>query len=113
MEKLNFIDRLLDKWTNLTDKKKLSYLTGILFILAGIVIWGLCEYFNSRIVKLENEKIQLKNDYIIDRNRLDNLLSIERKKTEECNEHFIKYVEKNEKEVRDILFYTKKYKVRQ
>lgn len=112
MEKLNFIDRILDKWTNLSDKKKLSYLTGIYFILAGLVIWGLCYYFNSRINNLENEKIQLKNDYIIDRNRLDNLLSLERKKTEDCNKHFIEYVEKNEREVKDILFYTKKFKVK-
>lgn len=112
MEKLNFISSILDKWTNLTDKKKLSYLTGIFFILAGIIIWGLCSYFITRIDEIENEKIQLKNDYIIDRNRLDNLLSIERKKTEDCDERFIKYLEKNEKEVRDILFYTEKYKVK-
>lgn len=116
MEKLNFISAWIDKWTNLTDKKKLSYLTGLYFVIAIVIIYIITIYFTNRITKIENEKIQQRNDYIIDLNRLNDRLSLEQEKTRECNDHFIKYLEKNEKEVRTILFNNErikeKYKVK-
>lgn len=110
MEKITFISSLLDKWTNLTDKKKLSYLTGIFFIIAGVLLYVQYIYFTNRVTELRNENIKQKNDYTIDLNRLNNLLSLEQKETKECNDNFIKYLEKNEKEIRDILFYNEKIK---
>jgi len=114
MEKLNFIERQIDKWTNLSDKKKVSYITGIILVLAGAIIYFGYLHYEAKLTKLENEKISLKNEYTISLNstisRYDGLLSIEREEKKALYENYLRYVEKNEKDMRDILFYTKKYK---
>lgn len=114
MEKLNFISSLLDKWTNLPDKKRITYITGVIIIVLCIVIYSGYIHYEDKITKLENDKITLKNECTISLNstiaRYESSLTIEREKSQNALEAHIKYVEKNEEEVRDILFYTKKYK---
>lgn len=114
MEKLTFIKKILDDWVNLPPTKKVSYITGtIIIVLSAIIYFGYVNYEN-KITKLENEKTQLKNEYTISINsviaRYESALTVEREKTQEATEAHIKYAEKNETEMRNILFYTQEYR---
>lgn len=108
------ITDIINKWVDLPIKKKIAYITGVNIAVLICVIIFLFKYFDNKITKLENEKVTLKNEYTVNlnmvTNRYDALLSAEQKKTQDCNDNFIKYLEKNEKEVRDILFKYEKLK---
>ena len=114
MEKLNFISALLDKWTNLTDKKKITYITGVIIIVLMSVIYFGYIHYENKLTELKNENISLKNECTISLNgtiaRYELAITAEREKSQKATEAHIKYVERNEEQVRDILFYTKKYK---
>lgn len=114
MEKLGFFDKLIDKWTNYPPEKKVSYLTGAIIIaLSSVIYFGYIHYEN-KITKLEDDKIKLKNEYTISLNstiaRYDAALATKEKELQETTKAHIKYAEKNETEMRNILFYTKEYR---
>lgn len=114
MEKLNFIERILDKWTNLPDKKRIIYLTGAIIIILALIIYFGYMHYETKITKLENEKTLLRNEYTISLNstiaRYESIIATKEENERTALEAHIKYVEKNEEEIRDILFYTSKYK---
>jgi len=111
---IKWITDLLDKWISLTDKKKLSYITGAIMLVAGLIIWFGYTHYENKITELNNERIKDRNECTISLNstiaRYESALTVEREKAQTALESHIKYVEKNEEQVRDILFYTKKYK---
>lgn len=114
MEKLNFIERQIDKWVNLSAEKRIVYITGVIIVVLGSVIFFGARHYENKLTEITNEKIALKNEYTINLNmvisRYDGLLSIEKETTKQCHENFIKYLEKNEKQYKEILFYNKKIK---
>jgi len=103
MEKLNFIDRILDKWINLEPVKKVTWITGVIIVaLAAINIYQARELTN----------IQNEHKMAIDKlnSRSDMLLGASEERVRDCQENFRSYLERNEKEVRDILFKYEEYK---
>lgn len=105
MEKLNFIERIVDKWTNLEPAKKVTYITAvIIIIMASIII-----YYERKITNVENE-----HKMVVDKlnSRTDMLLGASEERVRICQENFQQYLEKNEKEVRDILFKYEEYRNR-
>ena len=114
MEQLNWFEKILDKWVNLTDKKKITYITGSLIIIMGLIIYFGYIHYENKITKIENEKIALKNEYTISLNsiiaRYESIINTKENNERTALEAHIKYVEKNEEQMRDIIFYTKKYK---
>lgn len=111
---IKWIKDILDTWINLTDKKKLSYITGSILLVAGLIIYFGYIHYEDKLTKLENQNIKERNELIISHNshiaRLESIIAIKEKNERAALEAHIKYVEKNEEQVRDILFYTKKYK---
>lgn len=114
MEKFNWFEQILDKWTNLSDKKRITYITGAIIIALTLIIYFGYVHYEKKITKLENEKVALKNEYTISLNgiisRYDAIIATKEENERAALEAHIKYVEKNEEQIRDILFYTKKYK---
>lgn len=112
MEKLNFFKQLLDTWVNLEDKKKVSYITGIVIVILCLVIYGGFIHYENKLTEAENEKTRIRNEHTIVVNgiisRYNGLLDHERQEKEECEDNFVRYLEKNEKETRDLLFNSEK-----
>ena len=103
MEKLNFIDKILDKWISLEPVKKVSYITGVIIVvLSSIVI-----YQAREITNIENE-----HKMVVDKlnSRTDMLLGASEERVRDCQENFRNYLQQNEKETRDILFKYEEYK---
>lgn len=103
MEKLSFIDKILDKWINLEPVKKVTWITGVIIIvLASIIIYQARELTN----------IQNEHKMAIDKltTRYDMLLGASEERTRSIQESFNSYLQKNEEEVRDILFKYEEYK---
>ena len=111
---IKWITDLLDKWISLTDKKKLAYITGALGLIAGLIIFFGRKSYETQLIDQKNEFTKEKNELIISYNgrisRLEYLNNSKDSIIRATTEAHIKYVEKNEEQVRDILFYTKKYK---
>lgn len=103
MEKLNFIERIVNKWTDLEPAKKVSYITAIIIVvLSSIII-----YYERKITNLENEhKVVL--DKLNSRN--DMLLGASEERVRDCQENFMQYLKANEKEIRDIVFKYEEYR---
>jgi len=118
MEKATWIKELLDGWVNLSDKKKISYITGLVIIIMGIIIYILVVHYENKITKIENDNIiretTIRNEYSntirINNIRCDSLLSLERKNSEESNKELVKYISEDQKQVREVLFTYEKYK---
>jgi len=110
MEKLTWIEQILDKWTNLTDKKRITYITGAIIIILGSIIYFGYVHYENKLTEKDNIITTLRNDINSSNIRCDSLLTIEREEKKTIIKDHIMYVEKNEREVKDILFYTNKYK---
>lgn len=103
MEKLNFFKNIVETWTNLEPAKKVSYITaGIIIFLASTII-----HYERKVTRMENE-YKVSTDKLV--NRYDLLLNASEERTRLCNENFNKYLERNEKEVREILFKYEEYR---
>lgn len=103
MEKLNFIERIVDKWTNLEPAKKVTYITAVIIIVLSTIII----YYERKITNIENE-----HRITVDKlnSRTDMLLGASEERVRDCQENFRKYLEKNEQEVREILFKYEEYR---
>ena len=114
MDKIKWIEQIIDKWTNLPSDKKIWYLISINLIILVIVIYGGYIHYENKITELENKLTRKENECTIANNRIiaryDALLNNERENTKALYNSHIKYIEKSEKEYKDILFYTKKYR---
>jgi len=103
MEKLNFIDKILEKWVNLEPAKRITYITAVIIIVLSTVII----YYERKLTRLDNEHAMA-----IDKlnTRTDMLLGASEERVRDCQQNFNAYLERNEKEVRDILFKYEEYK---
>jgi len=103
MEKLTFIDKILDKWVNLEPTKRITYITAIIIIVLSTVII----YYERKLTRIENEHAMA-----IDKlnTRTDMLLGASEERVRDCQNNYNAYLERNEKEVRDILFKYEEYK---
>lgn len=103
MEKLNFIERIVNNWTNLEPAKKVTYITAVIIIVLSTIII----YYERKITNLENE-----HRIAIDKlnSRTDMLLGASEERVRDYQENFRKYLEKNEQEVREILFKYEEYR---
>lgn len=103
MEKLSFFEKLADKYSKLTDRQKISYLTFIIIIILSAIII----YYERKVTRIENEHAIMVNNL---NNRNDIRLAAAEERVRLCNENFLKYLENNEKEIREILFKYEEYR---
>lgn len=103
MEKLNFFEKILDKWINLEAVKKVSYITGVIIICS--ISFNI--YQAREITNIQNE-----HRMAVDKlnSRTDMLLGASEERLRDCQENFRAYLERNEKEVREILFKYEDYR---
>lgn len=105
MERLSFIDKLLKEWIELTPRKQILYILGSIIIVLGVVIAIGARYHTNKITEIENEHTIMVASLNA---RHDARMAAEQEETRKCNQAFIKYLENNEKEVRELLYRTEK-----
>lgn len=108
MEKITILDKLLKSWVNLSSEKRLTYLTGAIIItLISVICFGYVHY-EDMLTQYKIENTTMRNEYknVVSNvtTRYDSIIANKEKETRICNQRFLNYMEKNEKELKEMLF---------